>query len=113
MPSSPSELPPAHTHTCATCQHQWSCPNGKCPVEKAAKANGQGPFCHLCFHLEFATRYAFVRGWLLQVTWLEKPEGLTYTQYQNGEIGAGDGGAEGSGAEASGSAGAVPDASSS
>jgi hypothetical protein len=37
-------------------------------VEKAAKTNGDGPFCGLCLHLEMATRYAAARGLKLTVT---------------------------------------------
>lgn len=30
----------------------------KCVVTKAAKVNGEGPWCGLCMHLEMAIRYA-------------------------------------------------------
>lgn len=60
-----------HQHTCGNCGHSWDCqdvdkkgklkPFARCLTTLAAKTNGQGPFCLLCFHLNWAQMYAFHR----------------------------------------------------
>jgi hypothetical protein len=51
-----------HTHLCQHCGQGWDCmeleSKVKCVVTKAAKVNGEGPWCGLCMHLEMAIRYA-------------------------------------------------------
>ena len=61
-----------HDHKCDNCGHVWPCtctnkkgklkPIAKCPVTKAAKSNGEGPWCKLCYHLKMAHSLASHRG---------------------------------------------------
>jgi hypothetical protein len=55
----------AHRHTCTSCGHRWSCaeakPLARCEVAKAARVNGEGPYCQLCLWLGMARRAATLR----------------------------------------------------
>jgi hypothetical protein len=59
-----------HKHTCDNCGHAWDCgdpdwmerPLAKCEITKAAKVNGQGPYCILCMDLLGAEAVANSRG---------------------------------------------------
>lgn len=69
----------SHQHKCANpgCGAEWTCtetsdtrrgkdwkdlPFEKCPVTTAAKSNGTGPFCRICYYLEMAARHADLKG---------------------------------------------------
>jgi hypothetical protein len=70
----------AHTHRCQACGHDWDCmvwmdkPTRKtCVVDEAARANKQGPWCLLCYHVKMAEAAADARGLALDVTKRPKP----------------------------------------
>ncbi len=55
-----------HQHTCQICGHSYECEGvgkGKlCEVDKAVKANKQGPFCEMCRNFIMFKRVAEHRG---------------------------------------------------
>jgi len=51
-----------HTHRCVHCGHEWACILVKCKVDKATKANHDGPWCGVCQHLVTAIRVAAVQS---------------------------------------------------
>ena len=76
---------PTHTHRCVLCGHKWECLGQmgrsgkvkKCEIEKTAKSNRRnneggdlvGPFCELCYHVQWAKTYAKARGLRLKIDW--------------------------------------------
>lgn len=51
-------------HLCSSCGHEWVSADAATAraVRAAAKVNGQGAVCSLCYHLEMAGRHAEIRG---------------------------------------------------